>query len=70
MSDQDIDRANEALQRSKDRFVTAGNNPREITQNDTNAVDRDWIAAELLKIADAERALATEAKARAATPPA
>lgn len=37
--------------------------------NDTNAVDRDWIAAELLKIADAERALATEAKARAATPP-
>ncbi len=35
----------------------------------TSASDRDWIGAELVKCIDAERSLATNAKARADSPP-
>jgi hypothetical protein len=35
----------------------------------TTTIPRAWIAAEFLKILDAERSLATDAKARAAAPP-
>ena len=35
----------------------------------TTAIDRAWIASEFLKIVDSERSLATDAKARAESPP-